>query len=142
MRDLIYVLMVAVTFAFTSCESCKSDNGYKDEVQYSLVANGDAEGDLSVKYGNAEFISKGEAELTFKFSNIDTLQSENPVLLSRALTSNDTKLQDAAIRVNEGLEGIEITSVNGTYYLHLVGYAKEPVTGIIFSIDRTFTNKD
>ena len=137
----IYLFLAAMMFA--SCESCSKDdvNGNAPSIQYSLTVKGDADGSLSVVYGNAEFQSVGTADLMFKFSNVDTVAVKDAISLTKSLQSNSEEIQTAALKVNSELDAIEVKSAEGTYYLNLNGYAKEPVTGLVFNIDRTFTNR-
>ena len=56
--------------------------------------------------------------------------------LDKALISNNKLYQEAATRVATDLDEFRVTSgADGHYYIHITGFAKEPITGLVFAID-------
>jgi len=122
-----------------SCTQC-TNNGYVDSIQYSLTADGHADGQLGVEFPNGKFQSNGDVDLLFEIENDTTKLLSSGLTLEKGLAANDLKEREAAEKVSDELGKITITSLDGHYLVHLKGYAKEPVTGLVFMIDKTYTN--
>jgi len=87
-------------------------------------------------------LADGTADIKFRIHSDSLLRfNKSDMSLEKALTSNDVTFHEAAVRVANDLDNLKVTSARGTYYIHIIGRAKEPITGLIFDIDRTFTNK-
>jgi hypothetical protein len=138
----LFVMLMGVTF--TSCEQCSGPTANGVTIQYQLNADAQADGQFDVTFPRGKFTSNGEAKITFEISSMEpntqlmTSQRE----LVKALESNDEQEKDAAMEVSSELDKINISSLDGHYLVHIKGYAKEPTTGLIFVIDRTYTNID
>lgn len=135
--------MMLLCMSFTGCNKCSSgDTSYVDKIQYSLTAEGQTDGCIDIMFPNGEFQADGLAALLFKISSNDSLQlAFAGTDLTDALVSSNTVQRNAAIKVENDLNKIQIASAEGEYYIRLKGFAKEPITGIVFAIDKTYTNK-
>lgn len=120
--------------------SCKEKAG----IIYSVSANGDCKGQFELTFPDGNFKSDGTAALAFDWSNDTTKVLAAPGLLSldEALKSNNAKTLEAAQSIDSWLDNFSATTADGDYYVHLVGYVKETLTGITLSVDRTFTNRE
>ena len=136
-------LMVAVLLVAgltTGCTGCSSDVHFG--IEYSLQSNGTANGDVAVTFDGGSFSIDGKADYNFAWQNTILLTKGNGALmLDQALASKDLSTAETAKKVDDWLnKSIEVTSAGGTYDLYIKGYVKETATGLIFEIDRHFTN--
>lgn len=138
MRKIIVFLMAAMLMAFQSCKETQFG------ILYSISADGDAAGDVALTFPNGEFSSNGQAVIKFKWSNDTTtmLEAVNAITLEEAYKSNDKKVVEAAQAADAWVDAnFSATSLEGSYYVHIVGYVEETATQIKLSIDRVFTNR-
>jgi len=138
------VCLTLLCTLFSSCNKCSGNaNNYVDKIQYSLTIDGQTDGLVDVTYKTIEFQANGTADLKFKTHSSDSLLQalKSDMNLDKALISNNKLYQEAASRVATDLDEFRVTSgADGHYYIHITGFAKEPITGLVFAIDRTFTN--
>lgn len=139
----LYLIIVTLLFVVgTTMNSCKSD--YAQAIDYHLVVEGESDGKVDVKFPHGDFVSYGATNILLNVYSNDTVQvwrTSNAQVLDNALRAHDAKVQKAAQSVERALTQIHVKEAEGKYYIHIQGYAKEPVTGLVFKIDRTFTNE-
>lgn len=139
MKRLLSIFAIAITLVLSSLaiSSCKSTNY---EPLYAVEVVGDADGNVNVTFPQGILNVDGTAGLNFNMANDTTVvnKAKKVVSLEEALTMNDAEVVEAAEKVDEMFTA---TAASGTYAVTIKGYVKEPVTGITFSIDRTFTNR-
>ena len=134
-----FIILLSVALAALSC-SCQNDSfGF----EYALNSNGATDGKVTLVFPNGEFSLDGDAGYVFTWSNADKLRAVNTLSLEEALVSNDAKVAKAANDVNNWLESaIHVTDAEGNYDIYVKGYVKETLTGLTFSVDKHFTNKE
>lgn len=160
MKKVLAILMMAV--AMLAMTSCKDKLG----VVYNVAIDGNASGDVVVTFPNGDLELNGETALLFHYSNetdttpvvevvdpnvvTDTTSvladstavaelAEGELLLGAALTSEDKDVRTFATAVNDGFSvSLKDAKAGGSYHVHIYGYAKEPNTGIVIVIDKSF----
>ena len=134
MKKIFTILAMAVAmFAMTSCKETLG-------VVYNVAIEGNATGDVVVTFPNGDFELNGEAGLAFHYSNdTEAKEATDGTLLGAALESDSKDVRELATTVNEGFSvRFKDTQAGGTYHVHVTGYAKEPTTGVVVLIDKTF----
>ena len=137
MRKLFIVLsVVAMTVA-----SCTGDKTFGFE--YALNSDGTTDGSVALVFPNGEFSIKGDAGYDFAWTNVDKeLLFGEALSLEEAVEANDEKVAKAANEVNNWLESaIHVTDAQGNYDVYVTGFVRETLTGLTFSVDKHFTNK-
>ena len=119
--------------------SCKDTvNGFL----YNVKVDGSASGDVVVTFPNGSLELDGKAGLVFAYSNDTTLVARNAeegLLLGAAVESEDKDVRTFATSVNNGFSvSLKDAAAGGEYHVRVVGYAKEPNTGIVIAIDKSF----
>ena len=142
MRKILFLFGVMCITLFSSCNKCSNSTSYADKIEYSLNLDGQTDGLIDVSYKTIEFVADGTADIKFRMQSDSMLRfKKSDISLEKALASNDVNCHEAALKVANDLDNLKVTSARGTYYIHIIGRAKEPITGLIFDIDRTFTNR-
>jgi len=137
MKKLLFTLAALAALTLTGC---KAQWG----VIYTVAANGDADGKVSITFPNGSFDANGKSALNFVWSNDTTsvLRAVNAMPLELGVRSNDKKTADAALNVATWADDMfGASAASGTYRIRFKGYVKETLTGITFSIDRELTNR-
>ena len=144
-----FLTILAVALGMFAMQSCNTNDG----IVYSVTAYGDANGNLSMVFPNGNLELNGKSDIDFVWDNdkdeviaaVDTTTfgvGEGVYGLDEAIAADDAKLKEQANAVNDWLANtFEVNSAEGDYYVHIVGYAKEKVTGFTLAIDRVFTNR-
>lgn len=130
-----------MAFAAMSC-SCNGDKSFG--IEYSLNSDGTTDGSVTVTFPYGEFSMKGDAGYQFEWTNVTKkLLSAGAMSLGDALKSNDAKVAQAAGTVNSWLESaVQVKDAGGHYDIFVKGYVKETLTGLTFSVDKHFSNKE
>ena len=133
--------MFAVVFATLMLTSCNdSVNGFL----YDVKVDGSSKGDVLVTFPNGSLGLDGDANLAFKYSNDTTIVTYGAVLedcegFVDPKVDNSETVQTFAAKVNDGFDvALKDASATGEYHIRIHGYAKEPNTGIIIAIDKSF----
>ena len=138
MKKLI-IAIAAMLIGLTTMTSCKDTVG---GILYNVKVDGNASGDVVVTFPNGSLELDGKAGLVFAYSNDTTLvtrRAEDDLLLGDAIESQDKDIRTFATSVNEGFSvALKDTKAGGEYHVHITGYAKEPNTGIVIAIDKSF----
>ena len=138
MKKLI-IAVVALFVGLMTVTSCKETvNGFL----YNVKVDGTAAGDVLVTFPNGSLELDGKAGLAFAYSNDTTVVTRNAddeVLLGAAMESEDKDVREFATSVNDGFSvTLKDTEAGGEYHVRVVGYAKEPNTGLMIAIDKSF----
>lgn len=137
-KFLIYLATIFASFLFTSC------NDSVQGIVYDVNIDGKATGDVVVTFPNGNLNLDGDAALAFKYSNDTTIvQMGKRAIAVKGLTDPklDTRkeVQQLYTTANQSFDvKLKDTEAGGTYFVHIHGYAKEPNTGIVVAIDKTF----
>ena len=129
------IAAMLMAFMLTSCRD--TVNGFV----YNVNVEGNATGDVVVTFPNGSLELDGQAGLVFAYSNDTTLVKGvgDELLLGAAVESEDKDVRAFATSVNNGFSvALKDAQAGGTYHVRVHGYAKEPNTGIILAIDKTF----
>ena len=136
MKKIFILFAMMFAFMFTSCKD--SVGGFL----YNVNVDGSAKGDVVVTFPNGNLELNGDAGLAFKYSNDTTLVKsgvKDEVLLGAALDSDKEETRTFATSVNNGFSvALKDASAEGSFHVHIHGYAKEPKTGLVIYIDRTY----
>lgn len=133
------IAIATMLIGLATMTSCKDTvNGFL----YNVKVEGSASGDVVVTFPNGNLELDGKAGLVFAYSNDTTLvarNAEDGLLLGAAVESNDKDVRTFATSVNNGFSvSLKDTQAGGEYHVRVVGYAKEPNTGIVIAIDKSF----
>lgn len=127
MKKIFGIFMMAFAmFAMVSCDD--PNQGFV----YDVTVEGDADGIVNVTFPQGSLELNGQAGLAFKWSNDTTVVFG---------VGEVADTEEAAEVTEEAQAPFGVTAADGTYFIHVFGYAKEPITGMIVAIDRTFTNR-
>lgn len=136
-----FLFGLAIVFAglmFTSCND--TVNGFV----YDVSIDGNANGNVVVTFPNGNLDLDGNVDLTFKYSNDTTIvqYTRNSTTIkgfADPATDDRKEVQELNNAVNESF-GVRFkdAEAGGSYCVHITGYAKEPTTGIVIAIDKTF----
>lgn len=133
------IAIATMLIGLATMTSCKDTvNGFL----YNVKVEGSASGDVVVTFPNGNLELDGNAGLVFAYSNDTTLvarNAEDGLLLGAAVESNDKDVRTFATSVNNGFSvSLKDAQAGGEYHVRVVGYAKEPNTGIVIAIDKSF----
>ena len=134
-----FFLAIAVMLTALVATSCKDTvNGFV----YNVNVEGNASGDVVVTFPNGSLELNGQAGLLFAYSNdttVATKGAQDELPLGAAVESEDKDVREFATSVDNGFSvTLKDAEAGGTYHVRVYGYAKEPNTGIIIAIDKTF----
>lgn len=142
-----FIMMIALAFSMIAMQSCKDT---QFGVTYSLTATGDAVGNVQFNVPVGHFAVNGDADLDVLVSNDTTpavlfgaAEDDEVFALGEALESNETDVLAASTAVEGWLqENFSVNDAGGDYYIHIVGFVRENLTGLTFSVDKVFSNRD
>lgn len=130
--------IAAMLISLVTMTSCKDTvNGFL----YNVKVDGTATGDVVFTFPNGNLELDGQAGLIFAYSNDTTVvaPADGGLRLGAAVESEDKDVRTFATSVNNGFSvALKDTEAGGEYHVRIVGYAKEPNTGIIIAIDKSF----
>lgn len=137
-KFLIFAIALISSFMFTSC-------GTQFGIVYGVQLSGDGDGNFEVTFPQGSYAMNGKASLALNVGDSilfnDTTQKVT--YKEQVLAQGNKKEIEAMRRVNDSIAtNFEAFVGEGTYDLWLKGYVKEIGTGLVFSIDRHFTNRD
>ena len=124
--------------ACTALCSCGTQFG----LAYGVKLTGDGDGQFEVTFPQGSYSMDGTATIYLNVG--DTIPFFNQTVTTKAeVIENGNAKQLAALRaVNDSVAlQFNATEGSGTYDLWLHGFVKETGTGLIFEIDRHFTNR-
>lgn len=136
-KFLVFALVLMSAFAFTSC-------GTQFGLTYGVQLTGDGDGQFEVTFPQGSYAMDGKATLALNVGDsILFNDSTVKVTYKQDVLERANKKELAAMkRVNDSIAtNFEAFAGDGTYDLWLKGYVKEIGTGLVFEIDRHFTNR-
>ena len=137
MKKFLFGLVIAMfSFVMTSCNT-------QFGIAYGVHLNGDGDGQFEVTFPQGSYAMDGKA--TFTLNVGDTVLFGNDTVTTKAavLQRNNKKELAAMQRVNDSIANeFNAFAGEGTYDLYLKGFVKEMGTGLVFEIDRHFTNRE
>ena len=134
MRKILFAMLIACT-ALCSC-------GTQFGLAYGVKLTGDGDGKFEVTFPQGSYAMDGKAAIDLNVG--DTIPFFNqPVTTKAEVIEKGNAKQLAALKaVNDSVaQQFSATEGSGTYDLWLHGFVKETGTGLIFEIDRHFTNR-
>lgn len=137
-KFLILIFVMVNTLMFTACQT-------QFGLVYGVQLTGDGDGQFEVTFPQGSYAMDGKAALSLNVGDSilfnDTTQQVT--YKSQVLASGNKKELIAMKRVNNSIAAnFEAFAGEGTYDLWLKGFVKEIGTGLVFSVDRHFTNRD
>ena len=140
MRKFIFIIAAALTLVFANaCTSCNNNTNFG--IEYSLQSDGLASSMIEIAFNGGSFTMNGDANYALSWNNTVFLKNAEATPLESALESKNIKTVEAAKRVNDWLnDSFKLVSAEGMYDIYVKGYIKEIITGIIFKVDKRFTN--
>ena len=130
--------------ALVAAVACSCGNGDKSfGIEYALDSDGTTDGYVEVAFPAGQFSISGDASYQFYWSNVDQVMDGEAMSLEKGLCAKDAKVAEAAGRVESWLEdAVRVTDAGGNYDIYVKGYVRETFTGLTFSVDKHFTNKE
>ena len=137
-KFLILIFAMVTTLVFTACQT-------QFGLVYGVQLTGDGDGQFEVTFPQGSYAMDGKAALALNVGDSilfnDTTQQVT--YKSQVLARGNKKELAAMKRVNDSIAAnFEAFAGEGTYDLWLKGFVKEIGTGLVFSVDRHFTNRD
>lgn len=131
MRKILFTLCMC--FALCSCHS-------QFGITYGVKLQGDGDGQVHVTFPEGSYEMDGNATIA--------LQVGDSLPLGK-VTSKAYVLEHGSARELAALQAVsnsvtnqfDATAVSGIYDIYLYGYIKETLTGLVFEINRHWTNK-
>ena len=148
MRKFITFVLATLTVLFVaSCTSCKNEDGSsKFGIEYSLSVDGNTDGAVDVTFAGGYFNIDGASNFDFAWTNAEKatkLEAGKAYGLDSALAMKDATVSEAATRANDWLEeNVGVKDFSGHYKIHIKGYIKETLTGLMFEVDRELSNQE
>ena len=132
MRKILFTLCMC--FALCSCHS-------QFGIAYGVKLQGDSNGQVQVTFPEGTFAMDGNATIALQVG--DSLPLGNVTTKAYILEHGTAKEIAALQAVSDSVTyQFNANAASGTYNLWLYGYVKETLTGLIFEIDRHWTNRD
>ena len=132
MRKILFAMLIACT-ALCSC-------GTQFGLAYGVKLTGDGDGQFEVTFPQGSYAMDGTATIDLNVG--DTIPFGKVTTKAEVIERGDAKQLAALKAVNDSVaQQFNATEGSGTYDLWLHGFVKETGTGLIFEIDRHFTNR-
>lgn len=137
-KFLIGLAIFIIAFLSTSCRP--EVNGFV----YDVNIDGNASGNVLVTFPNGSLDLDGSTTLAFKYSNDTTIvKYVGDTKLVKGLVDPNVNANKEVQKFNTTVNNsfnvvLNDTDLGGSYYIRIHGYAKEPNTGIVIAIDKTF----
>ncbi len=138
MRKFLFIVLAIIgSMVFTSC-------GTQFGLVYGVQLTGDGDGQFEVTFPQGSYEMNGKAALVLNvgdsvlFNDTTTKVAYKKDVLLHA----NKKELEAMRRVNDSIATqFNTFDGDGTYDIWLNGFVKEIGTGLVFSVDRHFTNR-
>lgn len=131
MRKILFFM-----FACLALCSCNTQFG----LAYQVKLTGDGDGQFSVTFPQGSYTMDGTATLALSVG--DTIPFGQVTTKAEVIEHGNSKQLKALRAANDyAAQQFEATAGSGTYDIWLKGFIKEIGTGLIFEVDRHFTNR-
>ena len=138
MKKFLFVVFAIIgSMLFTSC-------GTQFGLVYGVQLTGDGDGQFEVTFPQGSYEMNGKAALALNVGDSVLFNDTTTKVAYKkdVLLRGNTDEVEAMRRVNDSIANQFNTFVGGgTYDIWLKGFVKEIGTGLIFSVDRRFTNR-
>ena len=132
MRKILFTLCMC--FALCSCHS-------QFGIAYGVKLHGDGDGQVQVTFPEGSYAMDGKAAIALQIG--DSLPLGKVTTKAYVLQHGSARELAALQAVSDSVTyQFDATAADGTYDLYLYGFVKETLTGLIFEIDRHWTNRD
>ena len=134
MRKILFAMLIACT---ALC-SCNTQFG----LAYGVKLTGDGDGQFEVTFPQGSYSMDGTAAIDLNVGDTIPFFGQKVTTKAEVIERGDAKQLAALRAVNDSVAlQFNATEGSGTYDLWLHGFVKETGTGLIFEIDRHFTNR-
>jgi len=125
-------------FACLALCSCGTQFG----LTYGVSLTGDGDGKFEVTFPQGSYAMDGTAALALNVGDTIPFLNQKVTTKAEVLEHGNAKQLKALRIANDSIAAqFHATEGDGTYDLWLKGYVKEIGTGLIFEVDRHFTNR-
>lgn len=132
MRKILFTLCMC--FALCSCHS-------QFGIAYGVKLQGDDDDQVQVTFPEGSYAMDGNATIALHVG--DSIPFGKVTTKAYVLEHGSARDLAALQAVSDSVTyQFDATAASGTYDLYLYGYVKETLTGLIFEIDRHWTNRD
>ncbi len=132
MKKILFTLCMC--FVLCSCNSQFS-------IAYGVQLQGNSDGKIQVSFPKGSYSMDGEATIALHVG--DSLPLGNVTTKAYILEYGSTQEIAALQTVSDSVTNqFNANATSGTYDLWLYGYVKETLTGLVFEIDRHWTNQN
>lgn len=138
MKKILFIAFTALSCLMLS--SCGTQFG----LVYGVQLTGDGDGKFEVTFPQGSYAMDGKAALALNVGDSVLFNDTTTKVTfkSEVLQSGNKKQLEAMRRVNDSIATqFNAFDGEGTYDIHLNGFVKEIGTGLVFSVDRHFTNR-
>lgn len=137
MKRFYLLMALAIGLAATAMmTSCNTQFG----LAYNVSLTGDGDGQFEVTFPQGTYSMDGTASLALHVG--DTIPFGQVTTKAEVIERGNAKELKALRAANDyAAQQFEATAGSGTYDIWLKGFIKEIGTGLIFEVDRHFTNR-
>lgn len=129
-------IIFAIIACFALC-SCHTQFG----IAYGVKLTGNGDGQFEVSFPEGSYAMDGTASIALQVG--DSIPFGKVTTKAEVLENGNTKEIAVLKAVNDSVATqFDATAASGTYELWLKGFVKETGTGLIFEIDRHWTNRE
>lgn len=136
-KFLFIALAIVSSMVFTSC-------GTQFGLVYGVQLTGDGDGQFEVTFPQGSYEMNGKAALALNVGDSVLFNDTTAKVAYKkdVLLRGNQKEIEAMRRVNDSIANqFNAFDGEGTYDIWLKGFVKEIGTGLVFSVDRHFTNR-
>lgn len=131
MKKILFILMACMALV-----SCNTQFG----LAYQVQLTGDGDGQFEVTFPQGSYAMDGTATLALNIG--DTLPFNTPTTKAEVIANGNPCQLKALKAANDSIaQQFNATAGSGTYDIWLKGFIKEIGTGLVFEVDRHFTNR-
>ena len=131
MRKILFAMLIACV---ALC-SCNTQFG----LAYGVKLTGDGDGQFEVTFPQGSYSMDGTAAIDLNVG--DTIPFGQVTTKAEVIENGNAKQLKALRAANDYAAQFNATAGSGTYDIWLKGFIKEIGTGLIFEVDRHFTNR-
>ena len=137
MKRFYLLMALAIGLAATAMmTSCNTQFG----LAYNVSLTGDGDGQFEVTFPQGTYAMDGTASLALHVG--DTIPFGQVTTKAEVIENGNAKQLKALRAANDyAAQQFEATAGSGTYDIWLKGFIKEIGTGLIFEVNRHFTNR-
>ena len=135
MKKFVFLIMACVAMLMASCDT-------QFGIAYGVSLTGDGDGKFEVAFPQGTYAMDGTAVIALNIGDTIPFGGQTVTTKAEVIAKGDSKELEALQKVNKFVASdFSTTEGGGTYDLWLKGFIKETGTGLIFEVDRHFTNR-